>query len=74
MKYYKFEKIKKGENPIIRVTYKNWLGRLILRDVCRSENVNRFWFFMDNGYLTHDFGPINTFNENDDDVYYVNGK
>lgn len=74
MKYYKLEKIVKGENPIIRITFKNWLGRLIVRDVCKCATVNNFWVFMDNGDLTFDFETITTFNNNDLDVYYVNGQ
>lgn len=72
MKYYKFEKIKKGEYPIIRVTYKTWWGKLVVRDICKSGSVGDFWKFMDNGELTYKFDPINTFYNNDEDVYWVN--
>jgi hypothetical protein len=73
MKYYKFKKITKGENPIIRVTYKTWHGSLIEKDICKSENVEGFWEFMEDGNLTHRFEPINNFYKNDEDVYWVNG-
>jgi len=73
MKYYKFEKIQKGENPIIRITYKNWWGKLIIKDVIKS-NGNGFWEFMEDGNLTHRFGPINNFYHNDDDIYWVNSE
>ena len=69
MKYYKFEKIQKGDNPIIRITFKTWYGKLIVRDVCKRYSVDDFWVFMDNGFLTHSFDPINTFHKNDLDVY-----
>ena len=73
MKYYKFEKIQKGKNPIIRLTYKNWLGRFVIRDICKDANIEGFWVFMDDGSLTHRFEPINNFFESDDDIYWVNG-
>ena len=72
MKYYKFEKKQKGKNPIIRITYKNWWGKLIIKDVVKS-NVEGFWEFMEDGSLTHQFAPINNFYNNDDDIYWVNG-
>ena len=72
MKYYKFEKKQKGKNPIIRITYKNWWGKLIIKDVVKS-NVEGFWEFMEDGSLTHRFAPINNFYNNDDDIYWVNG-
>jgi hypothetical protein len=72
MKYYKFEKIRKGKNPIIRITYKNWWGKLVIKDVIKS-NVDGFWEFMEDGRLTYRFEPINNFYENDDDIYWVNG-
>ena len=72
MKYYKFEKIQKGENPIIRVTYKNWFGKLIIKDVVKS-NVEGFWEFMEDGSLTHTFEPIENFYKNDNNIYWVNG-
>lgn len=71
MKYYKFEKIKKGENPIIRITYKTWYGKLIVKDVIKSS-VKGFWEFMEDGSLTHRFEPINNFYKNDIDFYIVN--
>ena len=73
MKYYKFEKIKKGENPIIRVTFKKWFGDFVIRDICKHGNINGFWIFMDNGELIINCDPINTFHKNDDDIYYING-
>jgi len=73
MKYYKFKKIEKGQNPIIRVTYKTWWGGLVEKDICKSKNVDGFWVFMESGSLTHQFEPINTFYKNNDDLYYVNG-
>jgi len=74
MKYYKFEKVKKGKNPIIKVTYKTWWGSFVIRDICKCDTVQGFWVFMDNGLLTHNFEPINNFYENDDDIYWVNGR
>ena len=73
MKYYKFKKIQKGENPIIRITYKNWWGKFITKDIVKSS-VEGHWEFMENGQLTHEFNPINTFYNNDNDVYWVNGE
>jgi len=74
MKYYKFKKIKGGEYPIIRITYKDSWNRHIDRDICKCDSVEGFWVFMDNGQLTHKFEPINTFFNNDDDIYFVNGE
>tara|TARA_R110000803_G_scaffold171193_1_gene234071 strand:- start:367 stop:591 length:225 start_codon:yes stop_codon:yes gene_type:complete len=72
MKYYKFKKITKGENPIIRITYKTWYGSLIEKDICKSKDIEGFWKFMEDGSLTHRFDPINNFYKNDEDVYWVN--
>jgi len=72
MKYYKFEKVQKGNNPIIRITYKNWWGKLVIKDVVKS-NVDGFWEFMEDGSFTHRFEPINNFYKNDKDIYWVNG-
>ena len=72
MKYYKFEKVQKGNNPIIRITYKNWWGKLVIKDVVKS-NVDGFWEFMEDGSLTHRPEPINNFYKNDKDIYWVNG-
>lgn len=77
MKYHKFEKIVYGKNPIIRVTFKTWYGKLIVRDICKSETKfmeNQFWIFMDNGSLTHNFEPINIFDKLGHHVYWINGK
>jgi len=71
MKYYKFEKVVAGDNPIIQVTYKNWLGNLIVRDVCRAS-VRRFWQHMDDGSLVNNMESIETFYNSDFDVYYLN--
>ena len=72
MKYYKFEKIVKGDNPIIRITFKTTFGKLIQKDVCKCENINGFWVFMENAQITHNFEPINNFYKNNQDVYFVN--
>jgi hypothetical protein len=74
MKYYKFKKIVKGENPIIRITYKTWWGKFVEKDVIKNENVEGYWNFMEDNGLTHNFGPINNFHENDKDIYFVNGE
>ena len=71
MKYYKFEKVVTGENPVIRITYKNWLGNLIVRDVCRAS-VRRFWQHMDDGSLVNNMESITTFNESNLNTYYLN--
>lgn len=73
MKYYKFEKIQKGDNPIIRITYKTWYGKLIVRDVCKCDSFDFMWTFMDNDKPVLDRSPIVTFHKNNLDVYYVNG-
>ena len=72
MKYYKFEKIVKGENPIIAVTYKTWYGSLVRKDICRHSSVEGFWAFMESGESTYRFDPINNFYNGDNDVYWVN--
>lgn len=72
MKYYKFEKIKKGDNPIVRVTYKNWWGNFIERDIYHSPYSDS-WIYVDNGKIVNNYGPINVFMKHDDDIYYVNG-
>ncbi len=74
MKYYKFKKITKGDNPIIRVTYKKWYGSLIEKDICKCNTIEGFWVFMDDGQLTHRFEPINNFYNNNEDEYFVNTK
>ncbi|MCP4520933.1 MAG: hypothetical protein GY827_04445 [Cytophagales bacterium] len=71
MKYYKFRKIYQGKNPIIRVTFKTFWGKMVDRDICPT-NVDGHWQFMDNGDLTYNFGPINTFYESDLEVYVLN--
>lgn len=74
MKYHKFEKIIKGDNPIIRITFKDWRHRLYERDVIKSV-VNDWWIFMDDGELVETCPrPISNFHKNDNDVYLVNGK
>lgn len=74
MKYYKFKKILKGKNPIIRVTFKTWLGALIEKDICKHEHISGYWVFIEDDTLTHNFTPINNFYNNDLDVYWVNGE
>jgi hypothetical protein len=73
MKYYKFKKIQKGDNPIIRITYKNWYGSLFEKDICKCD-VDGFWVFMENGNLTYNFEPINNFYKNNSDIYFVNAE
>jgi hypothetical protein len=75
MKYYKFTKIKKGENPIIRVTYKTWLGTLVEKDICLPHRESSFWEYMDGGggLPMSKLSPINTFHENNEDEYLING-
>ena len=72
MKYYKFEKIIKGDNPIIRVTYKTWHGSLIEKDICKEPTIKGYWVFMEDGMLTHRFDPINVFYNGCNDIYRVN--
>ena len=72
MKYYKFERIREGDNPIVRITYKTWWGSFVVKDVCKCGTVKGFWVFMDDDMLTHNFKPINQFNEGIDKVYIVN--
>jgi hypothetical protein len=72
MKYYKFEKLQGENNPIIRITYKNWWGKLVIKDVCKS-NVTHCWCFMENGYIVFNSCPINNFHNNKSKFYWVNG-
>ena len=72
MTYCKFEKIQGGENPIIRVTYKTWWGKKIVKDVCKCSTVEGFWVFMDSGDLTHNFDPLNNFHKSEVNFYLVN--
>lgn len=69
MKYYKFEKIEKGKYPIIKVTFKTWWGKKVVRDICRPHNN---WYFMDNGSVLIKDEPIKTFYHNNSDIYFVN--
>ena len=69
MKYYKFKKITGGENPIIRITYKNFWGNLIIKDVIKHRG---WWKFMENGRLVFDYDPIENFLLNNIDEYYIN--
>jgi len=72
MKYYKFEKLQGGSDPIIRITYKNWWGKLITKDVCKSY-IYGDWEFMESGRLIYECKPINNFYNNDYKFYWVNG-
>ena len=72
MKIKKLEKIQKGDYPIIRVTYKTWYGKLVIKDVCKPLD-HHLWTFMDSGNLVLNDEAINTFNESDNVFYFVNG-
>lgn len=75
MKYYKFEKITKGNHPIIRITYKNCWGNLVIKDICKRgiDSIGSRWVFMENGDLVFNCEPIDNFFYNNKDIYFVNG-
>ncbi len=72
MKIHKLKRIVKGENPIIRVTYKTWWGKLKTRDVCQSTPRGNYWVYMDDNYCADGQDSINWFVNSDLDLYYVN--
>ena len=74
MKYYKFEKIVKGENPIVRVTYKTWYGSLAVKDICKYGNSNTLWAYVENDALCYKSNSIDNFYNGEDNIYWVNGQ
>ena len=74
MKLIKLERVKLGDElPIVRLTFKTFWGKKIVRDACKNRTVEDFWDFVDNGQLTHDFSRINTFYNSGAKEYVVNG-
>lgn len=71
MKYLRFEKIKKGDNPVVRVTYKTFWGKIVTKDVFRTDH--DFWHYLENDEMVYPDQAIRNFEANDDDVYFVNG-
>lgn len=74
MKYIKFEKIIEGINPIIRVTYKDNLGRVKTRDAFKTRYLNNHYFWLDSDELISKSEPIVRFEEMGLKEYYINGK
>jgi hypothetical protein len=72
MRFHKFEKIVKSNEPIIRITYVTWYGSHVVRDVCKCKTLSTYWIYMDNGNIVHNHEPITAFYRNDMDVYIVN--
>ncbi len=76
MKYLRFELVREGEYPIIRVTYLKFKlfkkNEEISRDVINSGAGNGWWKFMDNDEFTFKFTPINNFYKSGLDFYIVN--
>lgn len=72
MRFHKFERIVKGNDPIIRVTFVTWYGSHVTRDVCKCKTLSNYWIYMDNGDLIHSCEPINVFYRSNMDVYTVN--
>jgi len=71
MKYYKFKKIKFGIEPVIRITYKNWWGKLIIKDVIKDLEANSWLFTEDGSYLIKS-EPIEAFYKSNKSIYWVN--
>ncbi len=71
MKIHKLESIVKGDDPIIRVTYKIWFGKTKIRDVCVKIG-KTYWLYMDNNIPADGRNAINCFYKNNFDVYHVN--
>lgn len=69
MKYCKFEKIKGGNDPIIRITYKTWWGQYLIKDVSKSGVL---WYFMESGKRIFNYEPISIFNKSGKYSYRVN--
>lgn len=74
MKYHKFKKINKGDNPTIRVTFKSFLGIRKVRDVCKCPDLKNKWIFLDDGSSNNNCDPINHFHNNNEDEFIVNGE
>lgn len=72
MKYKKFELIRSGKNPLIRVTYLTFWGKEKVKDIVKSEGCKDFWVFCENNDLTFKFGPINAFYKSEERIYIVN--
>lgn len=72
MKYIKFEKVRKGNHPIIRVTLKTFWGKEVVKDIVQSS-LSNYWEYMECGTLITNYTSINTFYNGEDDVWYVNG-
>jgi hypothetical protein len=76
MKLYKLEKVASGEYPIVRLTFKTWTGKFIVRDAFKNKN-SSFWGYLDTGeisLLDQITGILNNFVNNNLDVFFVNGE
>jgi len=71
MKYEKFEIVHKGEFPIVRITYKTWYGKNVVRDVHRTF-MSWKWVDTDN-YIIPD-ASIEAFYQSGKESYHINGK
>lgn len=66
------QKIKLGESyPIIRITFKNWRGKLIKRDVILREGIG--WKFIDTNRYSLNDEVLNEFYQSSAFEYTVNG-
>ncbi len=76
MKLCKLEKVVSGENPIVRLTFKTWTGKIIVRDAYKVKEFS-FWRYVDTGESTYRGGveiALKNFHANNLDVFFVNGE
>jgi hypothetical protein len=71
LNYYSLEKLEGGENPIIRVGYKNWYGKKTYKNLCKHKSIRGVWLYIENGLMFTDNGIINTFYSNIEDFKLI---
>ena len=71
MKIYKLERLRKFIKPTIRVTYKTWWGKLIIKDLHKPYAL---WRSLKNDEFIYKGSTLNHFISSDLDYYYINGK
>lgn len=83
MEYKKFELIRSGDNPLIRIThFETVIGFftnhkvLKVRDVVKDRILisTTNWVFVDTGTMVHRSDPITAFYESQEKEYIINGK
>jgi hypothetical protein len=76
MKLCKLEKVVSGENPIVRLTFKTWTGKIIVKDAFKIPGWS-IWMYMDtcgSSVLDGINDVLKNFHANNLDVFFVNGE